>query len=71
MPLRYWVLSRCIFTGTHGTQQLRQKLSGLSEAEQAQAAASLFDKEAMSGMLAILNGSLADFEKLSNAIDYI
>ena len=46
-------------------------MSGLSEAEQAQAAASLFDKEAMSGMLAILNGSLADFEKLSNAIDYI
>lgn len=50
-------------------EQLRQKLGGLSEAEQAQAAASLFGKEAMSGMLAIINGSLADFEKLSNAID--
>ena len=50
-------------------EQLRQKLSGLSEAEQAQAAASLFGKEAMSGMLAIINGSPADFEKLSNAID--
>ena len=52
-------------------EQLRQKLGGLSEAEQAQAAASLFGKEAMSGMLAIINGSPADFEKLSNAIDYI
>ena len=50
-------------------EQLRQKLGGLSEAEQAQAAASLFGKEAMSGMLAIINGSTADFEKLSNAID--
>ena len=27
------------------------------------------NKEAMSGMLAIINGSPADFEKLSNAID--
>ena len=50
-------------------EQLRQKLGGLSKAEQAQAAASLFGKEAMSGMLAIINGSPADFEKLSNAID--
>ena len=50
-------------------EQLRQKLGGLSEAEQAQAAASLFGKEAMSGMLAIINGSPADFEKLANAID--
>ena len=50
-------------------EQLRQKLGGLSEAEQAQAAASLFGKEAMSGMLAIINGSPADFEKPSNAID--
>ena len=50
-------------------EQLRQKLGGLSEAEQAQAVASLFGKEAMSGMLAIINGSPADFEKLSNAID--
>ncbi len=50
-------------------EQLRQKLGGLSEAEQAQAAASLFGKEAMSSMLAIINGSPADFEKLSNAID--
>mgnify|MGYP000391081356 CR=1 FL=1 len=52
-------------------EQLRQKLGGLSEAEQAQAAASLFGKEAMSGMLAIINGSPADFEKLSNAIGHL
>ncbi|MFQ7535889.1 MAG: phage tail tape measure protein [Clostridium sp.] len=50
-------------------EQLRQKLGGLSEAEQAQAAAALFGKEAMSGMLAIINGSDKDFEKLVGAID--
>lgn len=50
------------------TDQLREKLGGLSEAEQANAAASLFGKEAMSGMLAVINGSDADYEKLSNAI---
>ncbi len=50
-------------------EQLRQKLGGLSEAEQAQAAASLFGREAMSGMLAIINASPADFEKLTNAVD--
>lgn len=49
--------------------QLRQKLGGLSEAEQAQAAASLFGKEAMSGMLAIINSSSSDFNKLATAID--
>lgn len=50
-------------------EQLRQKLGGLSEAEQAQAAAALFGKEAMSGMLALINGSDKDFEKLAGAID--
>ena len=50
-------------------EQLRQKLGGLSEAEQAQAAAALFGKNAMSGMLAIINGSDKDFEKLAGAID--
>ena len=49
--------------------QLRQKLGELSEAEQAQAAAALFGKNAMSGMLAIINGSDKDFEKLAGAID--
>lgn len=50
-------------------EQLRQKLGGLSEAERAQAAAALFGKNAMSGMLAIINGSDKDFEKLAGAID--
>ena len=50
-------------------EQLRQKLGGLSEAEQAQAAAALFGKEAISGMLAIINGTDKDFEKLAGAID--
>ena len=49
--------------------QMRDKLGGLTEAEQAQAAASLFGREAMSGMLAIINASPADFEKLTNAVD--
>ena len=36
---------------------LRSAFSGLTEEEQAQAAATLFGKEAMSGMLAIINAS--------------
>lgn len=49
-------------------KELRQNLGGLSEAEQAQAATTLFGQEAMSGMLAIVNASDADFNKLSDAI---
>lgn len=48
--------------------EMRTNLGGLSEAEQAQAAATLFGQEAMSGMLAIINTSDGDFEKLNNAI---
>ncbi len=47
---------------------LREKLGGLSEAEKAQAAATLFGQEAMSGMLAIINASDSDYDKLTNAI---
>ena len=50
------------------TKEFRQNLGGLSEAEQAQAATTLFGQEAMSGMLAIVNASDADFDKLSDAI---
>lgn len=50
-------------------QLLRDKMSGLSEAEQAQAAASLFGQEAMSGMLAIINASEEDFNKLTTAVN--
>ena len=49
--------------------QLREKFAGLSKAEQAQAATTLFGKDAMSGMLAIINSSEKDWNKLSNAID--
>lgn len=48
---------------------LRTKFSTLSEAEQANAAATIFGKEAMSGMLAIINTSQSDYDKLANAID--
>jgi len=48
---------------------LREKLGGLSEAEQASAAAAIFGKEAMSGWLAIVNASDEDFYKLTSAID--
>lgn len=49
--------------------QLRTNLGGLSKAEQAAAATALFGKNAMSGMLAVINGSDKDFKKLENAID--
>lgn len=47
---------------------LRQKFSTLSEAEKANAAATLFGKEAMSGMLAIINTSADDYNRLSESI---
>lgn len=48
---------------------LRDRFGELTEAEQASAAATLFGKEAMSGMLAIINASESDFNKLADAID--
>lgn len=47
---------------------LRNNLGGLTEAEQAQVAATIFGQEAMSGMLAIINASEADYNKLTDAI---
>ena len=49
-------------------KELRTKFSGLSETEQTAAASTLFGKEAMSGMLAIINASEQDYNDLSNAI---
>lgn len=49
--------------------QLREKFRTLSKAEQANAAATLFGQESMSGMLAIINSSEGDWNKLANAID--
>lgn len=49
-------------------QLLREKMGGLDEAQQAQAASALFGQEAMSGMLAIINASEGDFNKLTEAV---
>lgn len=50
-------------------EMLRTKMGSLSEAEQASAAAALFGKEAMSGMLAIINAAPSDYDKLTKAIN--
>lgn len=47
---------------------LRSSFAGLSEQEQAAAASVIFGKEAMSGMLNIINASQTDIDKLTNAI---
>jgi TP901 family phage tail tape measure protein len=47
--------------------QLREKFDGLTEAQQAQYAADIFGREAMSGMLAIINAAPADYDKLREA----
>ena len=47
---------------------LRTNLGGLDEATQASVASTLFGKEAMSGMLAIINASESDYQKLTDAI---
>lgn len=48
---------------------MRASFAGLTEDEQASYAAMLGGQEAMSGLLAIVNASDADFEKLSGAIN--
>ena len=47
---------------------LRGGFSGLSEAEKSQMAAAIGGQEAMSGLLAIVNASDSDFDKLQSAI---
>ncbi len=49
-------------------KDLRKGFSGLSEEQQAQAASTIFGKEAMSGALAIINASEEDYNSLSDAI---
>ena len=48
---------------------LRETMGGMTEAEQTQAATAIFGKEAMSGMLAIINSSDEDYQKLIKNID--
>lgn len=50
-------------------KSLRERMGSLSTTEQAAAASAIFGKEAMSGWLAIINASDADFKKLTSAID--
>lgn len=52
------------------TDELREKFAGLTEAEKAQYAAGIAGKEAMSGLLAIVNAGEADYQKLSAAIEH-
>ncbi|EET60428.1 phage tail tape measure protein, TP901 family [Marvinbryantia formatexigens DSM 14469] len=47
---------------------LRTSLGGLSETEQTAAASAIFGKEAMAGMLAVINASAEDFDKLTGAV---
>lgn len=47
---------------------LRSSLGGLSETEQTAAASTIFGKEAMAGMLAIINASEQDYNKLTEAV---
>ena len=48
---------------------LRETMGDMSEAQQTQAATAIFGKEAMSGMLAIINASDEDYQKLIKNID--
>ncbi|KEI15464.1 phage tail tape measure protein [Clostridium haemolyticum] len=49
-------------------QELRGKFSKLNEAQKAQMASTIFGQEAMSGMLAVVNSSDEDFNKMTKAI---
>lgn len=49
-------------------KEMRTNMRGLGEAEQSAAAATIFGKEGMAGMLAVINSSEADFDKLTKAI---
>ena len=49
-------------------QDLRGKFSKLNDAQKAQMASTIFGQEAMSGMLAVVNSSDEEFNKMTNAI---
>lgn len=50
-------------------EEMRGKFSGLTEEQKAQYAATIAGQEGMSGLLAIVNSSDADFNNLTNAIN--
>ncbi len=47
---------------------LRENMGGLDEATKANAASTLFGKESLAGMLAVINASPEDYDKLTGAI---
>lgn len=49
--------------------QLREKFNGLSESQQTQYAKAIAGQEAMSGLLAIVNASPQDYDKLTESIN--
>lgn len=49
--------------------EMRDSFAGLTEAEKAEYAAGIAGKEGMSGLLAIVNASQSDFDKLTEAIN--
>lgn len=49
--------------------ELREKFSGLTDSQKSQYAVAIAGQEAMSGLLAIVNASDSDFNKLQKAID--
>lgn len=57
-------------TLNESVELLREAFSGLSSAEQAEAASALFGQEAMSGWLAMLNASGESVASLSNAVNH-
>lgn len=58
-----------MYTFMEMMEQLRDKFDGLTDAEKASYAAMLAGKTGMTGLLAIVNSSDDDFEKLCTAID--
>lgn len=50
-------------------QILREKFDGLTDAQKAEYAAAIFGQESMAGMLAIINSSDEDFDKLTESIN--
>ncbi|WP_035771333.1 phage tail tape measure protein [Clostridium cadaveris] len=61
--------NRKVKEGKELYDELRQKFSGLSDAQKTQSAATIFGKEAMSGMLAIINASEEDYDKLYDSLN--
>ena len=58
-----------MYTFMEMMEQMRDKFDGLTDAEKASYAAMLAGKTGMTGLLAIVNSSDEDFEKLCTAID--